>query len=379
MRDTWQEAIDRAIRNNVPRVSRILQRYPEVEQARQEVVRAKRESLPRLRELAKMAVERARDTGARAELVEDCQKMREIVRGIVGEGKTVVLSKSMVAYECGIREDLARGNDVWETDLGELLIQLSGEPPSHIIGPAIHMTKEEALKLVREKFKTAVGESHEDIVAVARAFLREKFLKADIGIGGANAVSASTGSVVQVENEGNIRLTASVPPVHIVMAGVEKVLPDLRTAMQEAIVQAAYAGLYPPTYVNLTSGPSSTGDIELKRVSPAHGPREFHLLLLDNGRFKALEDPEIGEALRCIRCGRCHFHCPVYRVMGSDWGTPPFTGPMGAMWSAIIYGDLKPAMYCAHSGGCKEVCPMEIDIPRVLAHLKSKFYEERKA
>ncbi len=164
------------------------------------------------------------------------------------------------------------------------------------------------------------------------------------------------------------------PQVHIAITGVDKVVPTLPDALDEALVQAAYAGLYPPTYINVTAGPSSTADIEHKRVSPATGPKEFHLVLVDNGRFKASRDPELREALLCIRCGRCYFSCPTYRLLGRDWvGTKsPYNGPMGVMWNYITNGDPWPAFYCTHSGGCKQVCPMKINIPQVISHIRGR-------
>lgn len=236
------------------------------------------------------------------------------------------------------------------------------------------MTRERIRELIKEKLNIDPGDKHEDIVKVAREFLRQKFLTADIGITGANAVAADSGSIVLVENEGNIRMTSVVPPVHISITGVEKILPNLEYALYEALVKAAYAGLYPPTYINVTSGPSSTGDVEQKRVSPAHGPKEFHLVLVDNGRRKANEDNVLREALLCIRCGRCHFHCPVYRVLDGKWGDPPYSRPMGAMWSGVVYNDYKPSLMCTHAGNCREVCPMKINIPKVLEYLKHKYY-----
>lgn len=369
---SWDVAISRAIQNNVPRVYKNLENFSYILELAKQLREAKLEVLRNLEKYVETTVESVKRIGGIPHVASTVEEARDIVGKIVGSNKTVILGKSMVAYEVGLRDFLKqRGNEVWETDLGEFLIQLAEEPPSHIIAPAVHMSKERAEELVREKLKNLrKGATHEEIVARVREFLREKFIKADVGITGANAVAADTGSIVLVENEGNIRFTTVSPQIHIAVAGFEKIVPTLYYAFMEAMVQAAYAGLYPPTYVNLTSGPSSTGDIEMKRVSPAHGPKEFHLVLLDNGRLKASKNPDLMEALLCIRCGRCHLHCPVYRVLGGKWGVPPFTGPMGAMWSYMIYGDARPATLCTHSGGCKEVCPMKINIPRVLEKIK---------
>ena len=370
---SWDEAIERVVSHGVPRVYEILQRHPYLEELAKRLRKAKEEVIKNLDHYVEQTMKAVERNGGKAYLARDSKEAREIVGKIVGTGKKVILGKSMVAYEVGLRKYLqSLGNEVWETDLGELLIQLLDEPPSHIIGPALHLTKERVARVFREKLGANVDEStpHEKLVEVARKFLREKFLTADVGITGANAVAADTGSIVLIENEGNIRLSSSVPSVHISVTGIDKIVPTLEYAMIETLVQSAYAGLYPPTYVNLTSGPSSTADIEHKRVSPAHGPKEFHLVLVDNGRSEIAKDEKLWEGLLCIRCGRCHFHCPVYRALDGKFGVPPYSGPMGAMWSYFVYRDPRPAMLCTHSGNCKDVCPMKINIPRVLEEIK---------
>ncbi|BBD72958.1 (Fe-S)-binding protein [Sulfodiicoccus acidiphilus] len=370
---TWIYAVERAVKNNVPKVEAILKEHPYLLDLAMKVREGKTEVLRNLDRYVEETIKSVEKSGGRAHLVSNAEEAKEIVSKIVGTGKTIVLGKSMVAYEAGLRKHLeAMGNDVWETDLGEFLIQLADEPPSHIIAPSLHMTKERAEEVMRKIDNELNNSTHEKIAMTARKFLRDKFIKAHVGITGANAVAADTGSVILVENEGNIRMTTVLPEVHIAVAGLEKILPNLQLALYEALVQAAFGGLYPPSYVNVSSGPSSTADIEMKRVSPAHGPREFHLVLLDNGRREAAKDPVLWESLLCVRCGRCHLHCPVYRVFGGKWGVPPYSGPMGAMWSAVVYRDFGPAQLCVHSGGCREVCPMKIDIPKVLEELKKR-------
>jgi L-lactate dehydrogenase complex protein LldG len=374
--DFWEIAIERVVNNHLPRVKIVLDNFPYLQEMAKKLREAKLEVIRNLDHYIDQTMNIVKFFGGNAYLASTPQEAREIVGKIVGKGKLVVMGKSMVAFEVGLRPYLTElGNEVWETDLGEFLIQLTNEPPSHIIAPAVHMPKERAEKVIMEKLGgVKEGAEIKDLVARVREFLREKFLKADVGITGANAVAADTGSVILVENEGNIRMSTIVPPIHISITGVDKIVPTLEYAFIEAMIQAAYNGLYPPTYISLTSGPSSTGDIEMTRVSPAHGPKEFHLVLIDNGRVNASKDPVLSEALLCIRCGRCHFHCPIYRIMDGKWGVPPYSGPMGAMWSYIVYKDSRPAMLCTHSGGCKEVCPMRIDIPKVLEYIKSKWW-----
>ena len=377
--EAFQEAVWRAAGHAEENVPRILESNPWLVEAARQVAEAKRRVVARLDEYIEQAMDSARRTGWKVYLAETAEDAREYVRRVVGSGKLVVFSKSMVAEEVGLREALEEaGNEVWETDLGQLLIQLERGKPMHTVAPAIHLTVERAARLVEEKLgvELPANPRPEDIVAAVRRFLREKFERADVGVTGANAIAADTGSVVLVENEGNIRLVSGLPPVHIVVAGVEKILPTLELALKTAIVQAAYAGLYPPTYLNVISGPSSTADIEHNRVYGAHGPRETHLVLVDNGRRRAAKDPLLGEQLRCIRCGRCQWECPVWRHTANLWGGRVYGGPMGVNWTAITEGVEEAAglaMLCMGCKRCDEVCPVEIPLSRILWKLKREW------
>jgi L-lactate dehydrogenase complex protein LldG len=371
--DQWKTALERTLQNNIPRVDRLLQDFPFLEGHAQKLREVKLKVLDNLDELIKTTCESVERSGGVPHLVKSREEAVSVVRSICGTEGIVLFSKTNVALELGLRESLlADGHEVWETDLGEFLIQLAREHPSHIVQPALHLTKEMVGTLIHDKLDPSVsGESsYEELVACVRAFLFKKYIAAKVGITGANAVAADTGSVVLVENEGNIRMDTVMPAVHIAVTGVDKIVPTLDDAFLEAQVQSAYAGLYPPTYINVTSGPSSTADIESKKVTPATGPKEFHLVLADNGRLRARNDQDLREALVCVKCGRCYFSCPVFWTLGSDWVPAPYGGPMGAMWSAIVNDDTRPATLCTHSGGCKVVCPVKIDIPRVLEHVK---------
>lgn len=373
MSEEWALALERTLQNNTPRVDGILADYPFLESHAEKLRQAKLRVLDHLDDYVKATCEAVERSGGVPHLAKDRDEAQRIVREICGKEGIVIFSKTNVALELGLREALsAAGLEAWETDLGEFLIQLARDQPSHIVQPALHLTKEMVGKLLHEKLdpSISVDSSYEELVACVRTFLFKKYVAAKVGITGANAIAADTGSVILVENEGNIRMDTVVPSIHIVVTGIDKIVPTLDDAFLEAQVQAAYAGLYPPTYINVTSGPSSTADIESKKVTPATGPREFHAVLVDNGRRRAREDPDLREALLCIRCGRCYFSCPVYWNLGSDWVPPPYGGPMGAMWSVIVNDDTRPATLCTHSGGCKVVCPMKIDIPRVLEHIK---------
>ncbi len=373
MNEEWSMALERTIGNVVPSLDRILQDHPYIKDYAERLTQIKLKVLDHLDEYIKMTMESVEKSGGIPHLVKDKNEGQKVVRDICGKDGTVLFAKSNVALELEIRESLAQdGHDVWETDLGEFLVQLAQEHPSHIVAPAMHMTKERIGKLLHDRLDASVSpdSTYEELVASVRKFLFQKYVKARVGITGANAVAAATGSVVLVENEGNIRMDTVIPSIHIAITGVDKIVPTLEDAFLEAQVQSAYAGLYPPTYINITSGPSTTADIESRKVTPATGPKEFHVVLVDNGRRKAARDPDLRNALLCIKCGRCYFACPVYGVLGSDWTPPPYGGPTGVMWSAITIDDTRAANLCTHSGGCKVVCPVQIDIPRVIEHIK---------
>ncbi|WP_298409347.1 lactate utilization protein B, partial [Ferroplasma sp.] len=321
--------------------------------------------------------ESVKRTGGHFHFAKNSEEAMKIVREILGENTKIVLSKSNVLYEIKLREILEKdGKDIWETDLGEYLVQINHDMPSHLVAPAIHLTKDKIGKLLNRNLDSSINEntSAEEMVSRVRKFLMEKYLGAEVGITGANAIAADTGSVLLIENEGNIRMDTVLPQVHIAITGIDKIVPTLKDAFNEVIVQASYAGYYPPAYINVTSGPSATGDIELQHVSPATGPKEFHLIVLDNGRKEAI-DSDIRDSLLCIRCGRCYFSCPSYKLYGKEFGDSPYTGPTGIMWSAITMKKYDKSMLCMHSGGCREVCPMDIDIPRVIEKIKFRYME----
>lgn len=388
LQDVWraldnpvlQEGLRRAYVGAERRVPEILDEYPEIVELARRVEDVKRLVSGNLDHYIEQAMESLKKVNAEPHLAETAEDAREIIGRIVGKGKVVVMSKSMVAAEIGLRPHLEKlGNEVWETDLGELLIQLEGSKPMHTIAPAIHLTREEAAKLVSEKLGVELsGRSIEEIVVAVRRYLRGRFMQADVGISGANALAADTGALVLVENEGNIRLVTGLPPIHIAVVGVDKIVPTLRDAINVALVQAAYASLYPPTYLNVIAGPSSTADIEKKRVYGAHGPPKLHVVLVDNGRRWASNNPALAEQLRCIRCGRCQMECPVWRLTANHWGGPVYGGPMGVNWTAITLGEetgAELAHLCLGCARCDEVCPVGIPISRVIRYLKKRYAE----
>jgi len=220
------------------------------------------------------------------------------------------------------------------------------------------------------------------MVAIVKELLRRKYVEADVGISGANVIAADTGAVVIIENEGNARLATGLPPVHIVVAGIEKIVPTFQDAMKVAEVIWRYANYKMPSYVNIIAGPSKTGDIEKTITFGAHGPREFHLVLVDNGRSKAAKDPVLKEALYCLRCGACMYACPTWRVYGGFWGGDVYVGGIGVIWTAITRGieEAYPhSLLCVYAGNCVEQCPLHINTPEMIREIRKRYFEMYKS
>ncbi len=300
--------------------------------------------------------------------------------------KTVVKSKSMATEEIGLNHFLeAGGIEAVETDLGEYIIQLAGQTPSHIVAPAIHMTRYDVAKLFNEKL--GVNMDPDDITgmtALARRKLREKFLSAGVGISGANFAVAESGTIVIVENEGNARLSTSVPPAHIAVMGMEKVIPkpaDLAIFLK--LLARSATGQKMSSYVSFITGPRRAAepgkDAEPGKEAEPDGPEEFHLVILDCGRSKMLDDPLTREALYCIRCGACLNVCPVYRKIGGHAYPWVYSGPIGKILSPQIQGlNAEPMLPFASSlcGACGDVCPVKIRIPQLLLELRKREVEQ---
>ena len=291
--------------------------------------------------------------------------------------RRVTKGKSMISEEMALNDALiTEGFDVVETDLGEYIIQLAEEPPSHIIAPAIHKTRQQITELFHTHHqKCGLSErvtEPTDIVNEARTVLREAFLSADVGITGANFLVAETGSTVIVTNEGNGDLTNSLPAVHVVTASIEKVVPTLEdTATLLRLLSRSATGQVMSSYATLTTGPRRANDVD--------GPEEFHVVILDNGRSAMLAG-EFKEMLRCIRCGACLNHCPVYGAVGGHAYGWVYSGPMGSVLTPLMVGldgtkHLPNA--CTLNGRCAEICPMSIPLPTLLRKLRVREYERK--
>jgi L-lactate dehydrogenase complex protein LldF len=286
----------------------------------------------------------------------------------------VVKSKSMVTEEIQLSHALEKeGIEAVETDLGEFIVQLAGEGPSHITTPAIHKTREDIGKLFSEKLGVPYSSDPPQLTSIARQILREKFLSARIGISGGNFAIAETGDIVIVENEGNARLTTTLPQIHIAVLGIEKVIPhldDLPTFL--AILPRSGTGQKITSYVSLIHSPRQSGDLD--------GPDEIHVILLDNGRSDILADPKMREVLYCIRCGACLNVCPVYQTVGGHTYGSVYPGPIGSAFTPLVTSleEAKDLPYASSlCGRCTEVCPVKIDIHHLLLWLRRKAVNER--
>ncbi|WP_026782172.1 LutB/LldF family L-lactate oxidation iron-sulfur protein [Pleomorphomonas koreensis] len=317
------------------------------------------------------------DAGGHVHWAADAAEANSIILDIckAAGARTVTKGKSMITEEVGLNAFL-EGNGVRpvETDLGEYIIQLRGETPSHIIAPAVHVNKEQVAADFRRAHTDLDPRRNLDepvsLLAEARGVLRERFLAADVGITGANFLVAETGSTVIVTNEGNGDLSQILPKTHIVLASIEKVVPtleDVATIMR--LLARSATGQEMSVYTTFSTGPRRPGDPD--------GPEAFHVVLLDNGR-SAMLGTEFEDMLRCIRCGACINHCPVYRSIGGHAYGSVYPGPMGSVLTPSLYG-LETSAHLANAstlcGRCESVCPMRIPLPKMLRHWREKEFE----
>ncbi|CAB1083670.1 Predicted L-lactate dehydrogenase, Iron-sulfur cluster-binding subunit YkgF [Olavius algarvensis Delta 1 endosymbiont] len=283
--------------------------------------------------------------------------------------KLAVKGKSMVSEEIGLNTALEEnGIEVAETDLGEYIVQLAGERPSHIIAPAIHKTRTDIGRLFTDKIGISYTDDPPSLTRAARKALREKFLAADIGFSGCNIACAETGHIVTVSNEGNIRMSSTMPRVHVAIMGMERIaarLEDHDILLRLLCRGAAAQNM--ATYASYIGGPRQADQVD--------GPEEFHLVILDNGRSRILADEEFREMLYCVRCAACLNVCPVYGKIGGHSYGHPYSGPVGAVIMPLLAGINEAKDLCQGEtlcGACQDACPINIDIPRMLLALRTK-------
>ncbi len=343
----------------------------EWEQLREHARQVKAHALSRLGFYLEQLEERVRHRGGSVFWARDgqeaCRYICDLARrkGI----DSAVKSKSMTGEEIGLNHALeSAGIEPIESDLGEYIVQLAGQEPSHIIAPALHFSRGEVSQLFAERLEMEPTEDVGRITETARRVLRDKFLSAGMGISGANFAVAETGTLVVVENEGNARLSVSAPSIHVALMGIEKVIPRLTdlSVFLKLLVRSA-TGQRMTSYVNFISGPRRSGEPD--------GPAELHLVLLDNGRSRILEDEALGPTLSCIRCGACQNVCPVYQRIGGHAYGSTYQGPIGAILTPQLLSLREAAEHPFAStlcGACADVCPVKIDIPKILLELRRR-------
>jgi iron-sulfur cluster protein len=374
--DRLRLALSRAVNSFRANVKNALEKFPHTVELAEEVLKIKEKAIPEMEKLARQAIAAIEENRGKGHIARTADEALDIISDLVGTKKLIVKGKSMTGEEIGLREYLeAKGNEVYETDLGEFIIQKLGQRPMHITSPSVHIPREDVARLFTRVLGTEISPDAEikDMVAAAREYLRDKFFRADIGISGANAVAAETGTLFIIENEGNIRLSTGAPPIHIALVGMEKLVPTLSDAFKVSEVTWRYANYAVPSYVTMVSGPSKTGDIEKVTTYGVHGPKEFHVIFLDGGRTKLARYPKLSQALYCLRCGGCLYECPVFAVTAGHFGDKYFAG-IGAVWAAIVNEDLEKAASIAYTcltcGRCRERCPVKIDVPEMILELR---------
>jgi L-lactate dehydrogenase complex protein LldF len=309
--------------------------------------------------------ERITARGARVIWAEDTQQALDAIGKICKEKNcsTLVKSKSMVTEEIHLNDFLEQqGIESVETDLGEYIQQLDGEPPYHIVTPAMHKSKEDVAKLFAEKLGTPANLTPEELTLVARKILREKYTTAQVGVTGGNFIVADVGGIAITENEGNARLSCSWPSTHIVVVGIEKVIPSVRDlSLFWPLLSTFGTGQQVTVYNSIVTGPRQPGETD--------GPEEMYVILLDNGRTNLLEQPDFREALYCIRCGACLNACPVYKNIGGHSYETTYSGPIGKVITPHLKGmeDYQHLSYASSlCGNCTEVCPVNIRLHELL-------------
>ena len=332
----------------------------------------RQDAIQRLPELLTQLEQQCQNNGIQVHWAQDDKEANNIVLGIAQQhqAKHVIKGKSMATEEIELNAFLASHNiECIESDMGEFIVQLIDEKPSQIIMPAIHKNTAQITELFEDKLGISTPEGDVDaLIGVGRKILREKFEQVDIGISGVNFAIADTGTLCLVENEGNGRLSTTAPPVHIALMGIEKVIPNIKAlpTLQKLLTRSA-TGQHITSYLNLISSPRKENELD--------GPKEVHLILLDNGRANISQDEQLNSTLSCIRCGACMNHCPVYtRIGGHAYGST-YPGPIGQILTPQLKGleqegELLDA--CSLNGACGEACPVEIDLPELIRTLRHK-------
>jgi L-lactate dehydrogenase complex protein LldF len=356
------------LRQYVGRQQRLLD-LPDSDSLRKLAGEIKQHTLDYLDYYLDRLVENVKKNGGHVHFAKDGSEAKQIILKIANDAHCTrcIKSKTMVSEEINLAHALeVAGMDVVETDLGEFIVQISHDKPSHLVAPIVHKDRASIAKLFSEYFKTPYNDDPYALTMQARNYLRDKFRMSDFGMTGGNFLVAETGVVACVENEGNQRQSVTTPRVLVSLVGIEKVIPRMTDlAVMLKLLARSATGQPVTIYTNIFGGPRAPGEKD--------GPQEFHLVLIDNGRTEILKDPEYRETLRCIRCGACLNACPIYRKIGGHAYGSVYPGPIGALITPLFQGlekfkDLPQASSLC--GACYEACPVKINIPKHLINLR---------
>ena len=353
----------------------LMAELPESDRVRDMARQIKDEALASLDKHVEAFADNVESAGGHVHFAATAEQANEIIVELAQsrDVKHIVKSKSMVSEETKLNNALeSAGLHVVETDFGEFILQVTQDHPSHIVVPVVHRTKEQIAELLNQAFGRDLPPDPEVLAKEARRLLRKEFERADMGITGANFAAADTGTIVQVTNEGNGRLTSTSPRIHVVLMGIEKIIPrfaDLPVFLK--LLARSATGQQTTVYTNMVTGPRKDGE--------GDGPEELHVVLVDNGRTRVLGSP-YREILRCIRCGACLNTCPVYQTVGGHTYGGVYPGPVGSVLTPLYdgmsrYRDLPHASSLC--GACLEACPVRINLPQMLLELKSEQRETR--
>ena len=373
---THRAIINRVLKQSDDAFRKGKEQFADLDKARIQAANIKTNAIARLDHYLLEFESNFTKAGGKVIWAEDVLQALDAIAEICREKRAsvVVKSKSMVTEEIRLNPFLEeKGIEVVETDLGEYIQQLAGEPPYHIVAPSMHKSKEEVALLFHEKLNVPPGLTPEELTLAAREKLRQKFREAEVGITGANFILADIGGIAITENEGNARLTTSFPSTHIVVTGIEKVLPSVRDlGLFWPLLATHGSGQKIAVYNSVFTGPRKQGEVD--------GPDEMYVILLDNGRTGILADPIARESLHCIRCGACLNVCPVYKNIGGHTYRTTYSGPIGSVITPYLQG-MKENKHLSYAsslcGACTEVCPVRIDLHRLLLHNRRKAVADR--
>ncbi|NOX38552.1 MAG: iron-sulfur cluster-binding protein [Calditrichaeota bacterium] len=370
----YRENIRRATEHALEQRRLAVDEIPDWERLRQEGHRRKQQIIDHLPEHLNQFIENARARGIVVYQAPDARTANQFVEQIARQHgvRRIVKSKSMVTEEIGLNAHLQQnGLEVVETDLGEYIVQLAGETPVHLVGPALHKSRQEIGQLFAEKLGVTYTEDPSELTRLARNILREKFLTADMGITGANFGIVDSGRVVVVENEGNARLCMTLPRIRVVIMGMERLIPsEADLPLFLTLLCRSATGQRLTSYVSITGGPASSPSPE--------GPEKVYYVVVDNGRSRLLQDPHLKKALYCIRCAACYNICPIYQTIGGHAYGWVYQGPIGAVITPELSGDQRAddlPFASTLCGACSDICPVKIPLHHLLLYQRQRIVQ----